>query len=81
MTVTDKLPYPTQFLPEAVAQVKKELVKSFSHSKRVGGYLLGRTLGVGSFAKVKESLHLTTGEKVSSRYWLIMCICLFLSFF
>ena len=52
-------------LPPAVANVPKEDVRSFLHHKRVGNYLLGRTLGEGSFAKVKEGLHSLTGEKVS----------------
>lgn len=37
---------------------------SFRHSKQVGQYLVGRTIGEGSFAKVKEGLHIPTGEKV-----------------
>lgn len=52
-------------LPPAVANVPKEDVRSFLHHKRVGNYLLGRTLGEGSFAKVKEGLHSLTGEKVT----------------
>lgn len=51
-------------LPAAVTRVPEELLKSFSHTKRVGTYLLGRTIGEGSFAKVKEALHVITGELV-----------------
>ena len=51
-------------LPVAVTLIDDELVKSFSHTKRVGNYLLGRTIGEGSFAKVKEALHVITGELV-----------------
>ena len=51
-------------LPPAVAFVPKEDIRSFLHHKRVGNYLLGRTLGEGSFAKVKEGMHALTGEKV-----------------
>lgn len=40
------------------------LLHSFRHTKQVGGYLIGRTIGEGSFAKVKEGLHVITGEKV-----------------
>ena len=40
--------------PCAVTHIPDELVKSFPHTKRVGNYLLGRTIGEGSFAKVKE---------------------------
>ncbi|NXA92571.1 HUNK kinase, partial [Melanocharis versteri] len=32
---------------------------------RVGNYLIGRKLGEGSFAKVREGLHVLTGEKVA----------------
>jgi len=53
-------------LPPAVANVPKEDIRGFLHHKRVGNYLLGRTLGEGSFAKVKEGMHVTTGEKVTS---------------
>lgn len=44
--------------------------KLFSHTKRVGGYLLGKTIGEGSFAKVKLGLHIVTGEKVRDHYYL-----------
>ena len=50
--------------PPDVAAVPKDLLRNFPHTKRVGQYLLGRTLGEGSFAKVKEGLHILTGEKV-----------------
>ena len=52
-------------LPPAVANVPKEDIRGFVHHKRVGNYLLGRTLGEGSFAKVKEAMHIQTGEKVA----------------
>lgn len=52
-------------LPPAVANVPKEDIRGFLHHKRVGNYLLGRTLGEGSFAKVKEGMHVQTGEKVA----------------
>ena len=52
-------------LPSAVTHIPDELLKSFPHTKRVGNYLLGRTIGEGSFAKVKEALHVVTGEQVS----------------
>ena len=29
----------------------------------IGNYLLGRTLGEGTFAKVKKAIHLPTGER------------------
>ena len=30
----------------------------------IGNYFLGRTLGEGTFAKVKKAIHLPTGERV-----------------
>ncbi|XP_064629382.1 serine/threonine-protein kinase par-1-like [Lineus longissimus] len=54
-----------EHLPNKVTEVPKEVLRNFPHSKRVGNYLLGRTLGEGSFAKVKEGLHTLTGEKVA----------------
>lgn len=56
----------TVYLPKEVTEVKQEFLSSYPHSKRVGCYMLGRTLGQGSFAKVKEGVHTVTGEKVSS---------------
>ena len=51
-------------LPDAVTTVSKADLEPFSNRKRVGSYLFGRTIGQGSFAKVKEGLHVSTGEKV-----------------
>lgn len=42
-----------------------DILKNFYHTKRVGNYLIGRKLGEGSFAKVREGLHAITGEKVA----------------
>ncbi|XP_077596898.1 hormonally up-regulated neu tumor-associated kinase homolog [Stigmatopora nigra] len=42
-----------------------DILKNFYHTKRVGNYLIGRKLGEGSFAKVREGLHALTGEKVA----------------
>lgn len=53
-------------LPPAVASVPKEDWKAYVHSKKVHKYLIGATLGEGSFAKVKEAFHVLVGEKVSS---------------
>lgn len=41
-----------------------DILRNFYHTKRVGNYLIGRKLGEGSFAKVREGLHAITGEKV-----------------
>ncbi|XP_074651210.1 uncharacterized protein LOC141905968 isoform X2 [Tubulanus polymorphus] len=54
-----------QYLPEKVSAVPREILKGFPHNKRVGNYLLGKTIGEGSFAKVKEGMHTLTGEKVA----------------
>jgi 5'-AMP-activated protein kinase catalytic alpha subunit len=36
-----------------------------SNSNAVGHYILGKTLGEGTFGKVKLGTHILTGEKVS----------------
>lgn len=54
-----------------------DILKNFYHTKRVGNYLIGRKLGEGSFAKVREGLHALTGEKVSMHQ---LRQCLFVSF-
>ncbi|XP_053772620.1 hormonally up-regulated neu tumor-associated kinase [Desmodus rotundus] len=54
------------FLPAWVSGVPRERLRDFQHHKRVGNYLVGsRKLGEGSFAKVREGLHVLTGEKVA----------------
>ena len=52
-------------LPPAVAVVPPELIRGYVHDKKISNYRVGRTLGEGSFAKVKEALHVLVGEKVS----------------
>ncbi|XP_067882952.1 hormonally up-regulated neu tumor-associated kinase homolog A [Heterodontus francisci] len=52
-------------VPECFAALPEDLVKSFSHTKRVGNYLVGKMINKGSFAKVMEGLHVPTGEKVA----------------
>ena len=42
--------------------VKDDL--DLSKKKKVGNYLLGKTLGEGSFAKVREGIHIIAREKV-----------------
>ena len=39
-------------LPQRVTEVPRDVLRAFPHTKRVGNYLLGKTLGEGSFAKV-----------------------------
>ena len=51
-------------LPAKVANVSRDELRKYAQCKRVGNYLLGRTVGEGSFAKVKEAVHILTGEKV-----------------
>lgn len=51
-------------LPPSVVQVSREELRKFLKCKRVGNYLLGKTIGEGSFAKVKQGFHVLTGEKV-----------------
>jgi Neu-associated kinase len=64
----DKTPSPTpssnDCLPPSVVQVSREELRKFLKCKRVGNYLLGKTIGEGSFAKVKQGFHVLTGEKV-----------------
>ena len=64
MTVTSSIPGFPQYLPQKVVEVPRDIIRTFQHSKKVGNYLLGKTIGEGSFAKVKEALHIPTGEKV-----------------
>ncbi|XP_068768355.1 hormonally up-regulated neu tumor-associated kinase isoform X2 [Struthio camelus] len=53
------------WLGAAAAAAPRERLRDFQHTKRVGSYLIGRKLGEGSFAKVREGLHVLTGEKVA----------------
>ncbi|KAL9969303.1 hypothetical protein ACROYT_G021502 [Oculina patagonica] len=53
------------FLPAGVAQVPKEELQKYLKCKRIGNYLLGKTIGEGSFARVKQGFHVLTGEKVA----------------
>ncbi|KAF0038669.1 hormonally up-regulated neu tumor-associated kinase homolog A [Scophthalmus maximus] len=52
-------------LPASLGSPAADKLKNFYHTKRVGNYLIGRKLGEGSFAKVREGLHAMTGEKVA----------------
>lgn len=52
-------------LPRDVFTVSKRELEQFKQGRRVGCYLLGKTVGEGSFAKVKEAIHIVTGEKVA----------------
>jgi 5'-AMP-activated protein kinase catalytic alpha subunit len=39
--------------------------KSKSKHKRIGDYIIGRSIGKGTFGKVKKGVHTKTGEKVA----------------
>ncbi|XP_043543436.1 hormonally up-regulated neu tumor-associated kinase homolog [Chiloscyllium plagiosum] len=52
-------------VPECFMSLPQDLMRSFSHTKRVGNYLVGKMINKGSFAKVMEGLHIPTGEKVA----------------
>ncbi|KAG5284018.1 hypothetical protein AALO_G00022040 [Alosa alosa] len=52
-------------LPTLNSSPPGDILRNFYHTKRVGNYLIGRKLGEGSFAKVREGLHALTGEKVA----------------
>lgn len=62
-------------LPPAVSNVPAEHTRGYVHTKRVNHYLVGNTLGEGSFAKVKEAFHSLVGEKVSN---VCMTDCMFI---
>lgn len=44
---------------------KDQEVKPAILPNRIGNYELGKTLGKGTFGKVKEGTHIPTGEKVA----------------
>ncbi|XP_062309732.1 hormonally up-regulated neu tumor-associated kinase homolog A [Osmerus eperlanus] len=52
-------------IPASLGSPAADILRNFYHTKRVGNYLIGRKLGEGSFAKVREGLHAKTGEKVA----------------
>lgn len=55
-------------LPPAVANVPTEHIRGYVHTKKVNHYLVGSSLGEGSFAKVKEAFHVMVGEKVNDMH-------------
>ena len=46
-------------------QPDTDQVKLKKHERRIGNYILGRSIGEGTFGKVKIGIHIPTGEKVS----------------
>ncbi|MBN3309041.1 HUNKA kinase, partial [Amia calva] len=61
---TPCIPIETSF-PSFSGGPSRDSLRTFYHTKRVGNYLIGRKLGEGSFAKVREGLHVMVGEKVA----------------
>ena len=51
-------------LPFEVRFVSHYDLAPFQRGRKVGYYLLGKVIGEGSFAKVREGVHILTGEKV-----------------
>lgn len=66
LSLTDTTSLSRSNLPPAVANVPSDHIRGYLHQKMVNNYLVGSTLGEGSFAKVKEAFHILVGEKVSS---------------
>ncbi|KAJ8027528.1 Hormonally up-regulated neu tumor-associated kinase [Holothuria leucospilota] len=54
-----------QMLLPTLTSYRSGEASGYNHSKRVGPYLIGRLLGEGSFAKVREAMHTVVGEKVA----------------
>ncbi|XP_029451351.1 hormonally up-regulated neu tumor-associated kinase homolog A-like [Rhinatrema bivittatum] len=54
-------------IPACFGKVPQDTMKKFSHTKRVGNYLVGKMINKGSFAKVMEGLHIPTGQKVAMK--------------
>ncbi|GAA6079840.1 hormonally up-regulated neu tumor-associated kinase homolog A [Tachysurus ichikawai] len=50
-------------VPTGLGKVPRDLGRNFPHTKRVGSYLVGKMINKGSFAKVMEGMHISTGEK------------------
>ena len=54
-------------------QLSTRNARTEKHKKTVGNYILGKSIGEGTFGKVKAGQHILTGEKVSS--WLVIIDC------
>ncbi|XP_030051039.1 hormonally up-regulated neu tumor-associated kinase homolog A [Microcaecilia unicolor] len=54
-----------QIPPACFSKMRQDAMKHFSHTKRVGNYLVGKMINKGSFAKVMEGMHIPTGQKVN----------------
>lgn len=49
---------------ESLEKVADENFVPSDKKKKVGSYVLGRTIGEGSFAKVRQGFHIVAKEKV-----------------
>ena len=54
-----------QDIPSMPEKPKSMISQSKTKAKQIGHYVMGRTLGQGTFGKVKEAIHILTGEKVA----------------
>ncbi|KAI6650346.1 MAP/microtubule affinity-regulating kinase 3-like [Oopsacas minuta] len=52
-------------LPAAVTKQNSTDIIRYKHTKRVGSFLIGKLLGTGSFAKVREGMHIHTSERIA----------------
>ena len=50
--------------PELLSKHKQRPLEA--HERRIGNYIVGKSIGEGTFGKVKIGIHEPTGEKVSS---------------
>jgi serine/threonine protein kinase len=49
----------------------RDVSNSEEKRKIVGQYMFGKTIGEGTFGKVRLAIHIPTGEKVSKHYFWI----------
>lgn len=47
------------------SQADKNNTQTKTKNKRIGDYIIGRSIGKGTFGKVKKGVHTKTGEKVA----------------
>lgn len=55
-------------MPEArfnLLNINADRVALKKNERKIGDYILGRSIGEGTFGKVKIGIHIPTGEKVS----------------
>lgn len=56
---------------ESLEKVADENFVPSDKKKKVGSYVLGRTIGEGSFAKVRQGFHIIAKEKVRNT-WIVL---------